>query len=176
MIRRLEAEHVEALVGGLADEPFARDLPNGLKAFSEYGKLIVSRSDIGEPSVAPGLLAIPGTAHLGAAGTISAEIEATDKTAGTPFSVVVDAGRIGGDLVVDAPRPGDRMRPLGMTGTRKLSDLFVDGKVPRRDRTAVPVVRDGERIVWVAGVRMSEDYRVGSETAKAVRLTWHKEH
>ena len=34
------------------------------------------------------------------------------------------------------PRPGDRMRPLGMEGTRKLSDLLTDAKVPRRDRAA----------------------------------------
>jgi tRNA(Ile)-lysidine synthase len=77
--------------------------------------------------------------------------------------------------VIDAVRPGDRMRPLGMDGSRKLSDLLVDAKVPRRDRGATPVVRDGETIVWLAGVRMSEEYRVGAETARAVRLTWEPE-
>ena len=171
---RLEAEHIEALAAGLAEGPFARDLPGGLKAFSEYGKLIVSRSEIEAPSVAPGLLIIPGTVDLGAAGTISAEIEASGKTGGTSDSVVIDAGRVGEDLIVDGPRPGDRMRPLGMKGSRKLSDLLVDEKVPKRRRAAVPVVRDGERIVWVAGVRMSDDYRVTGETKRAVRLTWQR--
>jgi tRNA(Ile)-lysidine synthase len=85
---------------------------------------------------------------------------------------VVDASEIGDPLVVDGVRPGDRMRPLGMEGTRKLSDLLVDAKVPRDDRPSRPVVRDGERIVWLAGVRMSEDYRVGPKTRRAVRLTW----
>ena len=56
------------------------------------------------------------------------------------------------------------MRPLGMAGSRKLSDLLVDAKVPRRLRQATPVVRDGERIVWLAGVRMSDEYRVSPET------------
>ena len=36
----------------------------------------------------------------------------------------------------------------------------------------MPVVRDGERIVWLAGVRMSEEYRVSAETGTAMRLTW----
>ena len=76
---------------------------------------------------------------------------------------MIDAGGLD-RLVIDAPRPGDRMRPLGMDGSRKLSDLLVDAKVPRRDRAATPVVRDGERIVWLAGVRMSEEYRVGADT------------
>jgi tRNA(Ile)-lysidine synthase len=59
-----------------------------------------------------------------------------------------------------------------MKGTRKVSDIMIDAKVPARHRSAVPVVRDGERIVWVAGVRSSEDYRVGPETRRTVRLTW----
>lgn len=64
------------------------------------------------------------------------------------------------------------MRPLGMTGTRKVSDILTDAKVPRRRRPLVPVVRDGDRIVWVAGVRMSEDCKVTTGTTEAVRLTW----
>ena len=170
---RLEAEHVEALVDGLTAETFARDLPGGLRAETEYAKLVVSRA--GEPSrgVAPSLLPIPGTADLGPAGLICAEPVEPADIAGDADSVTVDAGDLK-RFVVDAPRPGDRMRPLGMDGSRKLSDLLVDAKVPRRDRPATPVVRDGERIVWLAGVRMSEEYRVDAGTVRAVRLTWER--
>jgi tRNA(Ile)-lysidine synthase len=59
-----------------------------------------------------------------------------------------------------------------MEGSRKLSDLLIDAKVPRRERGGVPVVRDGERIVWLAGVRMSDEYRVTPATREAIRLTW----
>ena len=89
--------------------------------------------------------------------------------------MVVDLGKVNGELVVDSVRPGDRMSPLGMEGSRKVSDLLIDDKVPRRVRGAVPVVRDGAHIVWVAGVRMSERYRVEHDTAKAVRLTWERQ-
>jgi tRNA(Ile)-lysidine synthetase-like protein len=64
------------------------------------------------------------------------------------------------------------MRPFGMDGSRKLSDILVDAKVPARRRPLVPIVRDGERIVWVAGVKSSEDYRVGPDTQRTVRLVW----
>jgi len=64
------------------------------------------------------------------------------------------------------------MMPLSMEGTRKLADLLIDAKVPRRLRLATPVVRDGERIVWVAGVRMSDEYRIGPATTTAYRLEW----
>jgi len=64
-------------------------------------------------------------------------------------------------LAVRNRRPGDRLRPLGAPGRRKLQDVFVDRKVPRteRDRVAVVVDRD-DRIVWVAGVTIAEECRV----------------
>jgi tRNA(Ile)-lysidine synthase len=171
---RLDSAHVEALVAGLSADAFARDLPYGLRAETEYGKLFVSRVGTEVPVLAPCLLPLPGNANLGRAGSIVAEaVEPADITDHAD-SITIDAGKAL-TLVVDAVHPGDRMRPLGMSGSRKLSDLLTDAKVPRRLRGAVPVVRDGERIVWLAGVRMSEEYRVGPDTKRAVRLTWEHE-
>jgi tRNA(Ile)-lysidine synthase len=171
---RLEAAHVEALVDGLTQERFARDLPGGLRAQGEYDRLVVSRAGELTPSVAPSLLTIPGTAELGSAGRIVAEEVSPRDISGTADSVVIAADSLG-SLVIDGVRPGDRMRPLGMEGSRKLSDLLVDAKIVRRERAAVPVVRDGTEIVWLAGVRMSEAYRVDANTRRAARLTWERE-
>ncbi|MRR13251.1 hypothetical protein EG835_12530 [bacterium] len=71
-------------------------------------------------------------------------------------------------------RDGDRMRPLGMEGSRKLSDLLIDAKVPRDERHVVPVVRLGGTVVWLAGVRMAEECKVTPDTTSAVRLTWRR--
>ena len=171
---RLEHSHVEALVDGLTRDGFARDLPGGLRAFAEYGRMIVARTGDESRCVAPGLLTLPGTVHLGDAGSITAADARSGDVSGSPDSVVIDATRLSEALVVDGVREGDRMRPFGMEGNRKLSDLLVDEKVPRRERANTPVVRDGERIVWLAGVRMSEHYRVTSETQRAIRLTWRR--
>lgn len=168
---RLESAHVEALVDGLADDGFARDLPEGLRAFSEYGRLMVSRRGERSPVVAPSLLPLPGSADLGEAGTIEATIADPADTSGDRTSVVVDVGEAA-VLTVGPAREGERMRPLGMEGTKKLGDLLTDEKVPLRKRTGVPVVRDGEQVVWLAGVRMSEEYKVGPHTTRAMRLTW----
>ncbi len=169
---RLEASHVDALVTGLSSDDFARDLPEGLRAETEYGNMVVSCTGVEVPRVAPSLLTLPGSADLGPAGRITAEKVSRDITTGTAHSVVIDATAVRGELTIDSVREGDRMRPLGMSGTRKLSDILTDAKVPRRLRQAMPVVRDGERIVWLAGVRMSEEYRVGAGTGTAMRLTW----
>jgi tRNA(Ile)-lysidine synthase len=58
-------------------------------------------------------------------------------------------------------RPGDRFRPLGLAGRKKLQDFFVDAKVPRADRPHVPLLLAGERIAWVVGHRVAEEFRWG---------------
>ena len=65
-------------------------------------------------------------------------------------------------------RPGDSFRPVGLGGRKKLQDFFVDKKVPRGERDAVPlVVDDADRIVWVAGYEIDEAFRV-TDPAQAV--------
>lgn len=168
---RLDSAHVEAIVEGLADDAFARDLPDGLRAFSEYGKLVVSHRGERLPGVAPSLLPIPGSVDLGAIGSIEAVPAEVTDVSGDSLSVVVDAGEATG-LTIGPVSEGERVRPLGMEGTKKLSDLLTDEKVPQRERHRVPVVRDGDRVVWLVGVRMSDEYKVGPRTTRAVRLTW----
>lgn len=64
-------------------------------------------------------------------------------------------------LTVRNRRPGDRLRPLGSPGSRKLQDVFVDRKVPGIARDRVPLVVDrAGRIVWVVGHAIAEDCRV----------------
>jgi tRNA(Ile)-lysidine synthase len=169
---RLEFEHLEAVCDGIATDGFSRDLPGGLRAFDEYGTLVISREPGSAPALAPSLLSVPGTLDLGEAGRVTAEPAGPDGIDPDPASALVDADAVREGLVVDSVRPGDRMRPLGMKGSRKLQDVLTDAKVPARRRPLVPVVRDGERIVWVVGVRMSEDYRVRPGTKRAIRLHW----
>lgn len=170
---RIEYDHVEAIADGLAADTFVRDLPDGLRAFTEYGTLVISRLPGKVEAMAPSLLEIPGMVDLGAAGTIAAR-RSDPVRSDVSTAVVIDADRLTGPLTVDSMRPGDRMRPLGMGGTRKLQDVLTDAKVPRRLRPMTPVVRDGEAVVWVAGVRMSEDYAIGATTERAVRIEWTK--
>jgi tRNA(Ile)-lysidine synthase len=73
-----------------------------------------------------------------------------------------------GSLAVRNRRPGDRFRPAGLDGQKKLQDYFVDRKVARKVRDAVPLVVDEtDRIVWVAGYGIDEAFRV-TDPAQAV--------
>lgn len=77
----------------------------------------------------------------------------------------------GAALTVRSWRAGDRMRPLGLKGTVKLQDVFVDQKVARGDRGRVPIFACGEEIVWVPGYRVAEAWAVPGERAASVRLS-----
>ena len=108
---------------------------------------------------------MPGTgwvvsAETGAGATVSNP--ATRDTALVRFDLCR------GSLAVRNRRPGDRFRPVGLGGQKKLQDYFVDRKVRRAERDAVPlVVDDTDRIVWVAGFGIDEAFRV-TDPAQAV--------
>jgi tRNA(Ile)-lysidine synthase len=74
-------------------------------------------------------------------------------------------------LAVRNRRRGDRFRPLGMGGRgRKLQDFLVDRKVARNERDSLPLVVDSDdRIVWVVGHAVSEEFRV-TELSQGVIL------
>ena len=78
-----------------------------------------------------------------------------------------------GSLAVRNRRPGDRFRPAGLGGRKKLQDYFVDRKVARRERDAVPLVVDGhDRIVWVVGHGIDEAFRVTDASQAVLLLTF----
>jgi tRNA(Ile)-lysidine synthase len=74
-------------------------------------------------------------------------------------------------LAVRSRKPGDWFSPLGMGGRRKkVQDVLVDRKVPREGRDSLPLVVDSaDRIVWVVGESVAEDFRV-TEASQAVIL------
>jgi len=98
-----------------------------------------------------------------------AEKMAGNMTAGKALAVVrSDTCRT--PLSVRNRRPGDRFRPIGVGGRKKLQDFFVDRKVVRSHRDAVPLVFDSaDRIVWVAGYEIDEEFRV-TDPAQAVLI------
>jgi tRNA(Ile)-lysidine synthase len=80
---------------------------------------------------------------------------------GHPRRVGFSAGS--GSATVRCRRPGDRMRPLGSPGTRKVKDLLIDRRVPAAKRDRLPVLEIGGRIVWVAGVALDERFRLAGD-------------
>ncbi|MCX6991914.1 MAG: tRNA lysidine(34) synthetase TilS [Kiritimatiellaeota bacterium] len=73
-------------------------------------------------------------------------------------------------LMARSWKPGDRMRPLGMQGTKKLQDIFSDGKVPAAVRHGIPVIECGGEIVWIPGFRIAQGWAVCPDESLALQL------
>jgi len=67
-------------------------------------------------------------------------------------------------------RPGDRFCPLGIKGTQKLKDFFIDHKVPRFERPKIPLLISGEMIAWIVGYRIDERVKVTEKTKKILKV------
>jgi len=87
-----------------------------------------------------------------------------------PLQEVLDWDKVEGDLIVRNRRCGDSFTPLGMEGEKKLKDLFIDEKVPRRERRNIPLVCDEEGIIWVVGLRIEERCKVEEGTERIFLL------
>ncbi|BBB91256.1 MAG TPA: tRNA lysidine(34) synthetase TilS [Methylomusa anaerophila] len=90
-------------------------------------------------------------------------------------SAVFDLGLLLPPLVVRTRLPGDRFRPLGMKGSKKLKEYFIDVKVPQTERDTVPLVCDSQGILWIAGYRQSETAKVTGQTTKFLKLVMTKQ-
>lgn len=186
--QRLTFEHVEAVLGLLADgaEDGRLDLPDGLQAARRGGRLEIVRTPArrgatrARPSAAPWGVTLPRPANgpltvdlpaLNArlrcsAGTLEA---AGPLDAGGQLTAVFDMERLSFPLTLRSVRPGDRFRPLGVGGHQKVKKFLIDHKVPRDARHRVAVLVSGDRIVWLVGLRIADHAKVSPTTQKVLK-------
>ena len=142
------------------------DVGNGLRAVAEYGELRFEPAAAAPLAPEPVGLTIPGSVSFGGR-KVRCELVEPAREPG-----VLDRAALGSELLVRSCRPGDRIAALGLGGTKALQDLFVERRVPRRERARVAVVEAGGEIAWVGGLAMSERFKVTPSTRDAVRLSY----
>lgn len=181
--RSIHFEHVDRVLALAADSP-----GRASRAISLPGQVAVRVGDAielrpaGPRTSAAGnsfalSLSIPGEVQFGSRAVTAQHLQGLTGPPGRQTTwegrgaeVGVAASRLALPLAVRGRRPGDRFHPLGAPGRRKLQDFLVDRKVRREDRDTVPLVVDGQdRIVWVAGQSVAEDFRV-TDPAQGVIL------
>jgi len=146
------------------------DLGHGVRVICEQGLIRFETSSEADAAPAPAPLRVPGSCRFGE-WEVRAEIRAGPLEPAGPDLATLDAEALGDELVVRTWREGDRIRPLGMNGTKSLQDLFTDRGVPRSLRHHLPVVTAAGRVVWVAGVAVSEDFRLPPDAREVAVLT-----
>jgi len=87
------------------------------------------------------------------------------------FEVGVDCDKIQRPIVVRSREKGDKMRPIGLKGTKKLQDIFVDLKIPEKDRDKIPIFVSRDEIFWIPGYRIGERFKVDRDTKRVLLIT-----
>jgi tRNA(Ile)-lysidine synthase len=86
-----------------------------------------------------------------------------------PFQVWLDANGISDALELRVRQDGDRFEPLGMDGHEmKISDFFINVKLPQRARDRWPLLCMGEKVIWVPGYRPAHLFRLTGSTRQAL--------
>jgi tRNA(Ile)-lysidine synthase len=165
------------------------ELVSGLRATLSPGVLTIKESlteiiPDSIPQVQPGMtssLDIPGKVGLANGWAITARRgEFTPETPtncdGDPYCAYLDAEKLELPLLIRGWNTGDRFSPFGMEGhTTKLSDFWINQKIPRVQRKNWPLVLSGKNIAWIPGNRLGEDFRLTQKSHKVVELVCQKE-
>ncbi|MBU1864379.1 MAG: tRNA lysidine(34) synthetase TilS [Candidatus Omnitrophica bacterium] len=82
-----------------------------------------------------------------------------------------DLKRLSLPLSIRTRREGDRFKPLGMKGSKKLKDLLMEKKIPRYKRDLVPLITSNDDIIWVVPFSISDSYKITSATKQVLKIT-----
>jgi tRNA(Ile)-lysidine synthase len=89
----------------------------------------------------------------------------------------LDPKKITGQLILRSWKAGDYFFPLGMTSSKKLSDFFIDNKIPNSEKLAIPILceQDGanEHVIWICGYRLDERYKIDPSTKQILKVECH---
>ncbi|MBI5888573.1 MAG: tRNA lysidine(34) synthetase TilS [Deltaproteobacteria bacterium] len=161
-------------------------LPGGLILRRVYNSLIISREKAGKPASFDVAVKTPGKTLIKDAGlnplrglnpfkglSISATVlkkpPAKGFTGGRG-AAYFDYALLPGPVRARTIKPGDRMIPFGMDGHKKLKEILIEEKIPARLRPLVPVVYAGTEIIWLAGLKQSDRFKVTRLTKKILML------
>ena len=86
-------------------------------------------------------------------------------------AVIFVSDLIKGKLIARNRRAGDFMIPCGMSGSKKIKDIFIDMKIPAEDRQTKLIIADDENILWLEGYRINDKYKVSAATKKILNIS-----
>ncbi len=176
--RGIYFRHIEALQQLLTATGPAKkiQLPDGWTVMREYDALIITREKVPQNYFCytfdhiPARIIIP---ELGRTIILSREdFSWSDRTVvlSDHHGNYLDYDRVAAPVTVRNYQPGDRFYPLGLGGSKKLKDFFIDNKIPPRKRHNIPIILFQDNIAWVGGLRIDERFRITPATRNVLKI------
>lgn len=168
----IERVHVEAVAELLTARTGARLMLPHIEAWTSYDLIKFGKptqAEAFETPLAEGRVETPLGAFVI---TRSDGTEGFFKSSTTAFLDLDKVEAMGAPPVIRTRRDGDRFRPVGSPGRRKLKDYLIDRKVEREKRDCIPLVACGSEVLFVAGHAASENAKVDGNTARMLRIEY----
>ncbi len=161
-MRRFSHIHTEAIENMIKGEKpnVSIDLPQDIILTRRYGRIeIAKKSDNPLPRLETLMIPGEGVYRLGNGATLLVGSHAGENAeeSGDGGLVRLDPAKAPFPWTLRAFIPGDRIRPSGMQGSKKVKDILIERKIPLHLRKLVPVVFSGDRALWICGIRASAE-------------------
>jgi tRNA(Ile)-lysidine synthase len=184
-LRKIERRHIDAMYRlAIRRNPSGSvALPRRWRLRREYDALVLERErPLGTGALPtadnPGMTLVPGANPLPASGAILTVREITERDPCFPAAPWHPPSRLEAYfdaaaapvLLVRCFRQGDRIEPLGLCGSRKIHDVFVDHNLQVAERKRGALVVSGSRVVWVPGFVRSKAALVTPSSTKVLHL------
>ncbi|MFC1512597.1 tRNA lysidine(34) synthetase TilS [bacterium] len=167
--KNINYKHIDSLCKILEQKQgnFSLDFPGNFIVIKEYNKLIIRKRSAFKQKKINAVLNLNSITKIGGNNFYSQILELKNFKEDYKNTNIAcfDYESLGAqDLYFRYWMPGDRFKPYGMKGTKKLQDYFSDKKVPKKMRSSIPLLVTNKDIIWVAGYRTAEEYKVKKNT------------
>lgn len=160
------------------------DLPGNILVTKEYRRLSIGFKKEKKVSSFNYFLKVPGITKIPEIGfSFRAKIlkgrpktlkedspRPSSEERGSKEKAYFDYERLRAPLFLRNREEGDRFQPLGMRGSKKLKDFFIDEKIPLKERERTSLLLSGKEIIWVVGQRISDKAKVTNKTKKVLMV------
>ncbi len=145
------------------------NLSKGYAAIRERGRIVISK--FGNKKIDTINIAIGETIKLGEKRIIVKKLKNIPQRINEKDNTeIISADKINEKLTIRKWKAGDKIQPLGMKGNKKISDILTDLKIPSSERANKLVLLNGNDIVWLIGLKISEKYKITSKTKSVIKL------
>lgn len=155
-----------------ADNGSIISLPFNVKVLKEYDYIVIGhikrKEVVGEYPFGSGKIKIEG---YGIIRSTSSKVLTEPKI----HQHIIDADKLPTNAIWRFRKEGDMFSPLGMSGTKKLKEYFIDKKVPQRMRSEIPVLAVGDKILAVADIEIADELKVTENTQRFYKINYEKD-
>ena len=102
--------------------------------------------------------------------TFESSLEPTAKLVSDPDIEFVDADALGSSLILRSWNNGDWFIPFGANDRKKISDYFIDQKIPVFEKHSIPILTADDSVVWICGKRLDDRFKVTLQTKRFLKL------